>query len=169
MKKIWFAVFLLAGVLLLASCAAGAEGPQGPPGPAGPGLEPTTQTFDVYMGEQEATGTTAMEELLLEDPHGVLIAHFFRWEPRVLVALKGDTIVLNVFNPSDVIHGLEIPVFRVDTGPMAPGTDTTVEFVADKAGTFEFRCSTPYSLEADPQVCHPDHDFLTGTLIVLDR
>ena len=115
-----------------------------------------------------------MEEFI-EAPHSVLIAHFFRWEPRVLVVFKGDTVVLNVYNPTDVVHGLEIPIFRVDTGPIAPFVEggevsvVTVEFVADRAGTFEFRCATPYDPEVVPQVCHPDHDYLTGTLIVLDR
>jgi len=46
------------------------------------------------------------------------------------------------------------------------GGTETVEFVADKAGTFTFSCEVPYN--PDKQWCDPDHAMMTGTLIVLD-
>ena len=65
--------------------------------------------------------------------------------------------------------GLAVPGFGVDTGPLDPrGGEATLEFVADKAGTFAFNCSIGYDSGQDPEYCHPDHEFMTGTIIVLD-
>lgn len=157
MRKILIVVAtVLVASLLLSACA-----------PAAPTAK--TQTFDIYMWEKKAVGEGPMVELIPES-HDELISEFYHWEPSVLVVFKGDTVVLNVSNPRGTIHSLGIPAFGVDTGPLAPrGGEATVEFVADRAGTFVYLCTTPYDPTTDPEECHPDHKYQTGVLLVLDR
>ncbi len=157
MRKILIVVVMvLVASLLLSACA-----------PAAP--TPKTQTFDVYMWEKKAVGEGPMEELIPES-HDELISEFYHWEPSVLVVFKGDKVVLNVSNPRGTIHSFGIPAFGVDTGPLAPrGGEATVEFVADRTGSFNYQCTTPFDPTTDPQECHPDHKYQTGVLLVLDR
>ena len=157
MRKILIVVVMvLVASLLLSACA-----------PAAP--TPKTQTFDVYMWEKKAVGEGPMEELIPES-HDELISEFYHWEPSVLVVFKGDKVVLNVSNPRGTIHSFGLPAFGVETGPLAPrGGAATVEFVADRAGSFNYQCTTPFDRTTDPEECHPDHKFMTGVLLVLDR
>ena len=137
--------------------------------PAGT-YEPKTQTIDIFINERKAVAEGALNELLGEENHADLITEFYKWEPEVIVVQKGDTIVLNVTNPRGSVHGLEVPAFGIDTGPLEPrGGTATIEFVAAEAGTFEYKCSIPFDPNTDPQNCHPEHEFQVGTIIVLDR
>ncbi len=157
MRKILIVVAtVLVASLLLSACA-----------PAAP--TPKTQTFDVYMWEKKAVGEGPLNELLPE-AHDELISEFYHWEPSVLVVFKGDKVVLNVSNPRGTIHSFGIPAFGVETGPLAPrGGEATVEFVADRAGSFPYLCTIPWDSTTDPEECHPDHKYMTGVLLVLDR
>ncbi len=170
---------VVAGSLVFASCA-GAEGPAGPAGPAGaqgaigpagPGLEPMTQTFDIYMWEKKAVAEGLLADLLPStETQADLISEFYHWEPMVLVVHKGDTVVLNVSNPRGTIHNLSIPAIGVDTGPLAIREGkATISFVADRAGSFVYQCTIPWDHTTDPEQCHPDHKYMTGVLLVLDR
>ncbi len=80
-----------------------------------------------------------------------------QWEfiPDTITVNKGDTVILNV-ESIDVNHGISIPQFGVGES-LSPGKKVTVEFVADKAGTFSFYCSV---------YCGEGHSNMKGTLIV---
>ncbi len=148
----------LIATLILAGCA-----------PAAP--TPKTQTFDIYMWEKKAVAEGPLVELIPPtETSADLLTEFYHWEPQVLVAFKGDTVVLNVSNPRGTIHSFGIPAFGVDTGPLAPrGGKATISFVADKAGSFNYLCTLPWDPTTDPEECHPDHKYMTGVLLVLDR
>ncbi|GEM_PF-2223294 len=149
---------------------AGAQGPAGSTGPAGAagargpagaGLVPGTQTFNILVGEAL---------VLSPEPGNATVGFFHRWEPASIVVNKGDKVVLNVTNPRSVVHSLILRDFDVNTGPLAPlGGNKTVEFTADKAGSFVFRCGTPPNPNATPRACAPDHSRIVGNLLVLDR
>ena len=149
----WLALALVAGlsVTLVVTMAR----------PTGGGAAPTvTRTFDIVMGEGKVVVEVAGKDQLGGE--------FHRWEPPVLVAFRGDTIVLNVGNPRKRKHSLVIDAFKVDTGELEPRTGKkTVRFVADKAGVFKFWCG----LDTDEAKgwCDPDHRYQVGHLIVLDR
>ena len=49
-----------------------------------------------------------------------------------------------------------LPKFNVNI-PVMRGTENTAEFMADKAGTFAFRCGVP---------CGPGHGSMLGKLVV---
>ncbi len=74
-----------------------------------------------------------------------------RWQyaPETITVKKGDKVKIIVTN-KDTAHGIAIPDFGVS------GADS-VEFTADKTGTFEFHC---------PTYCGQGHKEMKGTLIV---
>lgn len=119
-----------------------------------------TRTYDIVMGEGKV-----VVEVAGKDELG---GEFHRWEPPVLVAFRGDTIVLNVGNPRKRKHSLVIEAFNIDTGELEPRTGKkTVRFVASKSGVFEYKCG----LKQDEAKgwCDPDHKYQVGHLIVLER
>ncbi|PLW79296.1 hypothetical protein C0585_08455 [Candidatus Woesearchaeota archaeon] len=100
----------------------------------------------VQPAESEATGDRVDIDM---------IARQWEFEPSTIEVNKGDTVVLTVTN-IDVEHGIAIPEFNVDL-ELAPGTTSTVEFVADKTGEFKFNCNT---------YCGAGHELMEGILIV---
>lgn len=97
-----------------------------------------------------------------------ITGEFHRWEPGVLVVNKGDFVRLTVTNPRSNAHIFTLPDFGVATPRLEERVGTaTVEFTADKAGVFQFKCGLPHDHEAGD--CNPDHSYQTGYLVVLDR
>ena len=126
---------------------------------------PTTQTFQIALGEVKVVEEVDGEDVFTGESH--------RWEPDVLVVTKGDKVVLEVLNPRKQVHSLVLKEFGVDTGELPPRTGkATVEFVADKAGVFQFECGidpaeSPYKDRTD--ACELDHKYQLGSLLVLER
>ncbi|MBI4078822.1 MAG: cupredoxin domain-containing protein [Candidatus Levybacteria bacterium] len=79
----------------------------------------------------------------------------FQFVPNEIRAKKGDTVRITFKNESGS-HDLTLPGFNVATKQLSAGSQETVEFVADKIGTFEFYCS----------VAGHKEDGMVGTLIV---
>ncbi len=122
---------------------------------------PETQNLSLRMGEGKI-----IQEVGEED---AITGEFHRWEPSVLVVNKGDTVVLTVENPRSKYHSFALPEFGVTTPKLEPrGGTAMVTFTADKAGTFQFVCGTPFSREGDATDCHLDHERPVGYLIVLE-
>ena len=79
------------------------------------------------------------------------------WLPGTIVAHKGDKVTLKLINnvPSDPAqHGFAIPDYKI-AEIVDRGQPKTVEFTADKAGTFPIICQL-----------HPAH--VAGQLLVLE-
>ena len=53
---------------------------------------------------------------------------------------KGDVIQIN-FESTDGLHDWVVDEFNARTERVNPGTKTSVEFIANKTGTFEYYCS----------------------------
>ena len=122
---------------------------------------PETQNLSLRMGEGKI-----IQEVGEED---AITGEFHRWEPSVLVVNKGDTVVLTVENPRSKYHSFALPEFGAATPALEPrGGTATVTFTADKAGTFQFVCGTPFSREGDATDCNLDHERQVGYLIVLE-
>jgi heme/copper-type cytochrome/quinol oxidase subunit 2 len=96
---------------------------------------------------------------LLAAPEGVheitINASQFAFDPPVLRVNRGDRVVLTV-RATDVVHGLHLDGYDLDVR-VEPGTSRRVEFVADRAGKFRYRCSVS---------CGNLHPFMIGELIV---
>ncbi|RMD57796.1 cytochrome C oxidase subunit II [Candidatus Woesearchaeota archaeon] len=81
----------------------------------------------------------------------------FGYEPDTIEVNLGDKVVINA-HTSDVPHGLALPDFGVNM--KLTGEDSVrAEFIADKAGEFEWYCSIP---------CGRGHGSMRGKLIVRD-
>jgi nitrosocyanin len=79
----------------------------------------------------------------------------FSFDPDTITVNTGDKVKINI-RSLDVMHGFAIDEFGVNE-QLPPLQTVTVEFVADKTGTFRFYCSVP---------CGPGHREMSGQLIV---
>ena len=79
----------------------------------------------------------------------------YEFSPGSLRVKRGERVKL-VMTAADHDHGLKLDDFNVDQ-KVPKGTTVVVEFTADKAGTFQFRCSN---------VCGIGHRGMKGTLVV---
>jgi nitrous-oxide reductase len=86
----------------------------------------------------------------------VVRSHF---TPDIVTAKVGDKIVIHLTNSestADATHGFAVPTRNVMVS-LDPGETTTVEFVADKPGTYSFYCT---------EFCSALHLEMQGWLIV---
>lgn len=64
----------------------------------------------------------------------------FMFSLKEIKVKQGDKVRI-VFNNKEGFHDLLIDEFNVNTGQIKANESRTVEFVADKTGTFEYYCS----------------------------
>ena len=167
---------ILSGIGLVAAFAGPAPNPTAPP----------ARTVEITMTVGEGLvvsgwNNTCQCAVAIDTPAAdteKVIGEYVRWEPSALVINKGDTVRLTVKNPRGGDHSFTIESGagsftgttsvtvqgRENSGNPA-GTQSVIEFTALKAGTYTFICAIPYDDEAHK--CHPDHETLTGTLIVV--
>jgi cytochrome c oxidase subunit 2 len=79
----------------------------------------------------------------------------FEFSPSAIHVKKGDHVKL-VITAADHDHGFKLEAFQVDQ-LLKKGEATTVEFTADRAGTFPFECS---------HFCGMGHKKMKGELVV---
>ena len=82
-------------------------------------------------------------------------ARQFAYSPSELKVNPGDTVTIQLVS-TDVIHGLYVDGYDI-AGEADPGQSTTLTFVADKPGSFRFRCNL---------TCGAMHPFMIGKLTV---
>jgi cytochrome c oxidase subunit 2 len=138
MKRLGVWILIIILFLLLAACGSN-QASQASQTPA-ESAKPTKGTTPTSAAPP-ATGPVEIK----------IKAKNFEFEPKEIHVKKGDKVKLTLEN-SEGAHGFAIPEYRLDL--KQPGT---VEFVADKAGTFSFSCSV---------VCGAGHSKMTGQLIV---
>ena len=81
----------------------------------------------------------------------------YEFTPGSLRVRKGEQVKL-VMTAADHDHGFKLDDFNINQ-KIPKGTTVVVEFTADKAGTFQFRCSS---------VCGLGHRNMKGTLEVVE-
>lgn len=84
-----------------------------------------------------------------------MTAKNWQFDPSTITVNKGDTVRLKITG-SDAAHSFMLKDYNLNV-KIEPGQTQTVEFVADKAGEFSFRCGVP---------CGEGHRDMTGKLIV---
>lgn len=84
-----------------------------------------------------------------------MTAKNWAFSPAVITVKKGDHVKIKITSV-DITHGFNLADFNIKVD-LQPGQTQTVEFTADKAGTFNFRCSVP---------CGEGHRDMTGSLVV---
>ncbi len=84
-----------------------------------------------------------------------MTAKKYEFEPAVITVKKGQTVRL-LITSLDRNHGIEIKGYGINQ-EIPKGQTATVEFLADKPGTFPFKCSVR---------CGFGHGRMKGELIV---
>jgi heme/copper-type cytochrome/quinol oxidase subunit 2 len=85
-----------------------------------------------------------------------VVASRFKFEPAVISVARGDRVRLRL-RSADRDHQFAIKSFRVSALIPKTGEPVTVDFVADRAGTFEFTCA---------EYCGTGHSGMKGRLVV---
>lgn len=94
-------------------------------------LEDKTENGTPSGTMQESTGTTKTF---------TVTGSSFKFDPEEIHVKKGDSVKI-VFKNAGGMHDLVFDDFNVRTQRLAAGQSETIEFVADKIGTFEYYCS----------------------------
>jgi heme/copper-type cytochrome/quinol oxidase subunit 2 len=84
-----------------------------------------------------------------------MAADQFSFDPPVLRVNQGDRVRLTL-EATDVVHGFYLDAYGLETR-VEPGLPQQIEFVADQAGKFRYRCSVS---------CGSLHPFMIGELVV---
>ena len=84
-----------------------------------------------------------------------MTAKQFAFEPEIIEVNKGDKVRL-IVTSIDVPHGIAIPEYGINER-LNPGEPVTIEFIADKEGTFTAFCSV---------FCGSGHSNMKGKIIV---
>ena len=79
----------------------------------------------------------------------------FAYAPAELRVNPGDTVTIRLVS-TDAVHGLYVDGYDISV-EADPGQPATLMFVADKPGSFRFRCSV---------TCGAMHPFMIGKLTV---
>jgi len=79
----------------------------------------------------------------------------FDFSPNPIVVNQGDKVKI-LMTSNDLTHGFRLPEFGINE-ILTPGVQKTIEFTADKAGTYPFLCSVS---------CGVGHGRMRGSLIV---
>lgn len=118
------------------------------------GTDDATKTKIIPSTPNASLATTATKETVKEF---TITAKDWQFSPSNISVKKGDKVRLTITS-ADVTHSFKLKDYNLDV-MLEPGQTQTVEFVADKAGTFSFRCGVP---------CGEGHSDMTGTLTVIE-
>ncbi len=84
-----------------------------------------------------------------------LDARQFEFAPSRIEVNQGDRVIITL-RADDVVHGFYLDGYGLETR-VQPGLSQRIEFTADRAGKFRYRCSV---------TCGPMHPFMVGELVV---
>lgn len=87
-----------------------------------------------------------------------MTAKQFEFIPNIIKVEKGNRVRINVTS-IDVPHGFSLPAFNI-LNELQPKLSQQIEFIADKAGEFEFLCHV---------YCGQGHRAMRGKLIVVEK
>jgi cytochrome c oxidase subunit II len=108
-----------------------------------------------------ATAAGAAARQVMGDDEDVknvdITASRFQFEPATITVAQGDRVRLRLHS-IDRTHAFAIKAFRVKALIPKAGETITVEFVADRAGSFDFTCA---------EYCGTGHGGMKGRLVVL--
>lgn len=82
-------------------------------------------------------------------------AKSFAYSPGQISVNPGDRVTIKLMS-TDVVHGFYLDGYGIST-EADPGQTATISFVADKAGSFRFRCNV---------TCGAMHPFMIGKINV---
>lgn len=99
--------------------------------------EPVPVPTDTTINQNTDTSTTAKQETQKTFD---ISSKKFEFSIKEMKVNKGDTVTVNLTS-SDGLHDFVVDELNVRTAQIKTGEKTSVTFVADTVGTFEFYCS----------------------------
>lgn len=100
---------------------------------------------------QESTPSGQVREIQMT-------AKKYAFDPNTITVKKGEHVKL-IITALDRDHGFKLDAFGINQ-KLIKGAPTTIEFTADKAGTFPFKCS---------EFCGMGHGKMKGKLVVEEQ
>ena len=85
-------------------------------------------------------GQVSGDEMMSDVKEFTVEGDNFAFSVKEIKVKQGDKVKIT-FNNIEGFHDLIIDEFGVNTGQIRAGESKTVEFIADKTGTFEYYCS----------------------------
>ncbi len=136
MKKI--IALTIGAALLFSACSSSTSQPQASANPEtkiqsatpAPVTSPEEQVQDTAGGVVEKGGVRTF----------TVTGKSFNFDVKEMKVNKGDTVRVT-FKNAEGFHDWVVDEFNTRTKQIAVGKEETVEFVADKTGTFEYYCS----------------------------
>lgn len=95
-----------------------------------------TEAKSMMEEGQTATGGSMMGKMM----NVMMEAKPFSFSQREIRVKKGDTVKIQLTN-KEGFHDWVIDEFKARTKQLQAGQSETIEFIADKTGTFEYYCS----------------------------
>jgi nitrous-oxide reductase len=108
--------------------------------------------YAIQQGQERIERRPGVTEVWMS----ALRSHF---TPDVIRVKKGDRVIIHITNVEtsrDTTHGFTISGFNIQSS-LEPGETTTIEFVADRAGAYDFYCT---------EFCSALHMEMQGWLLV---
>lgn len=105
-----------------------------------------------------------------------VLAGKWEWSPKAISAKLGDKIVLKIYNEDNFFHGFALDAFNINK-KLDPKKETTIEFIINKTGRFNYYCSIPCGeghynqkgeFNAEEIAIEESKNNLNGLLIVTD-
>jgi nitrous-oxide reductase len=121
--------------------------------------EPGTDPLTMAVSDVAVTAGETRIERHGDEVHVYMIAMRSHFNPDIIRVKRGDTVVIHVSSieqTADATHGIAIPGYNLQAS-LDPGEVVTLEFVADKAGSFAFYCT---------EFCSALHLEMQGWLLV---
>lgn len=97
--------------------------------------ENPVKTISIVPSETITANTTATNVKTIN-----IEAGSFYFKPNKITVKKGDAVKI-VFKAVDMMHNFYLDEFNVKGPTVKAGNTNTVQFTADKAGSFEFYCN----------------------------
>lgn len=107
-----------------------------------------------------AAGVGAPGDVAPSSPRAFeMIASRFSFDPETVEVTEGERVRL-ILRSTDTEHGFSVKKLNLKVAVPKTGEPVTVEFVAGKAGTYEFKCS---------EYCGSGHGRMKGRIVVTPR
>lgn len=147
MKYLAFAVFF---IVLISGCTQPSQPIQPPQNQSGQQLVPQDYLDDA-LAELDQTEDISAEPVKEFN----ITARQWEFIPSVIEVNQGDRVILHVTSV-DVTHGFWLPDFNISKR-LEPSSTVTVEFIADRSGSFKMICSV---------FCGEGHFEMKGDIVV---
>jgi plastocyanin len=102
--------------------------------------ETTSSPGEGAMASSSATEDSSSSATQAGEKDFTVSGSSYKFEPATLTAFKGDKVKIT-FKNSGGNHDFVIDEYNVRTKIIPSGQEATVEFTADKTGTFDYYCS----------------------------